>query len=392
MKIRRIVSFTARGTRLTEFINAVHESDIICISQRCSRGEYSGKIYYTDLEKLKKEALKYRIDMYLEQYNSGVYKVMRYRARYGIVIGMVFTAFFILAMSNIALRIEVNGNSYVSDSEILEALEDNGIKHGAFIPFLDLSLAEFEVKRAIEDLTWIAIRNRGGKIIVDVKEFEHNEGSVHSNIPCNIVSVRDAQIVSVRLHRGQCEVAEGSAVAKGDVLISGIQVNDQNDFTVAHAEGEIIGDYVEKEKFIRFFESEKKEYTKKIRKSYLDFFGFRIPLFIGNRRDFNADYSEKTDFFTVFDHELPIGIVSAQYDVYDFVTSVDTEERTAEYLEEQIYLYEKNFFEMCEIIDRKIEKQKYDDRLEYDVTYVVRGSIGTEKPVFPGKKENRSED
>ena len=190
MKLRRIISFRVCGTELNQFINAVRNSGIVCMSQQCSFGEYTGKIYYSDYRVLSEIAERCRVDLYVQESNSKIFRVFRYRTRYGIIAGIIISGLFIFYMSNTVVKIEVNGNVNISSEQILNAVSMAGVKHGAFIPNLDLSASELKIKREIGEISWAAVRNRGGLIIIDVKEANLNSGSVHSNIPCNIQTVQ----------------------------------------------------------------------------------------------------------------------------------------------------------------------------------------------------------
>lgn len=385
MKLRRIISFRVCGTELNQFINAVRNSGIVCMSQQCSFGEYTGKIYYSDYRVLSEIAERCRVDLYVQESNSKIFRVFRYRTRYGIIAGIIISGLFIFYMSNTVVKIEVNGNVNISSEQILNAVSMAGVKHGAFIPNLDLSASELKIKREIGEISWAAVRNRGGLIIIDVKEANLNSGSVHSNIPCNIISLKDAQIYSVKPFRGMCEVKKGDAVGKGDILISGIQTNGKNNFTIAHAEGEVTGDYEETQTFVRYFENEVKEYTDTATRRYFSFFGYKIPLFIGEKYFPGADCSEKVNMFKAAGYELPLGIITEKFKNYEFISITESVEEATEFLKNQINMYENNFYADCEILDKKISEKTYEDRIEYEVKYLIRGRIDTEKIFFPEK-------
>lgn len=386
MRFRRIVSFRAKGGRLIEFMNAVRHSDIICLSQRCGFGEYTGKVYYTDLEMLKTLAAECSTDIFIDTCEGSMFKVMKYRTRYGIIIGIVFMALFIFFMSNTVVAIEINGTNKISDGQVLSLLKETGLKKGAYIPSLDLNESEMKLQLSLEDAGWLAIRSRGGKIIVDIHEKEPAPETLHSNIPCNIVSTREAQIVSIEVNKGDKMVRAGDAVAKGDIIISGIITNEENNFVVCHAAGEVIGEYSESQHFVRYFNDIRKVYTRKISRKYFEFFGFRIPLFIGDAYGFTADYSEKVTYFEVFGAETPMGIVDTEYDVYDMREVSETKEQALSNLKEQALLYERNFYSDCEIVNKRTKVSEFDDRLEYDVEYIVKGNIAVEKEIFVGKE------
>ena len=144
--IKRIVSFRARGNKLIGFVNAIRHSEIICFSQRYSFEEYTGKVYICDFERLKKLAENMDIDLFVESYEGKMFTVLKYKARYGLIIGFVFMIIFIFVMSNIVVKIEINGNEKIKDDEILYVLSQAGIEKGKFIPALDIESCELKMK------------------------------------------------------------------------------------------------------------------------------------------------------------------------------------------------------------------------------------------------------
>lgn len=391
MKFRRTVRFRVSGPGIPAFMSAVKKSPAVCTAQKCSRGEYSGQIYFSDIGIIESIAEKTGISLVIEPQDCCMYRVFRYRTRYGIAAGILFTALFIFFMSAFVMQIEVNGCSSINEDEILSVLSECGISHGKFIPAIDFSSAEYKLESRVSRIAWSAIRNRGGRVIVDISEDDGRSGSVHSEIPCNIVSDRDARIISVRTFRGQCAIKEGDAVSEGDLLISGILTNDKNNYVSAHADGEITAEYKEEQDFARCFENTEKVYSGTVYRKVIDFFGFRIPCGISPAKNRTADRSEHTDWFEISGHELPAGIVTEKYDIYETENITETEEQACRDIELQIMMYEKNFLSDKKIKDRKLGKSVFEDHVEYHAEYIVEGSIGKEKMIFPAKTEKITE-
>lgn len=387
MRLRRTVRFRASGERLPAFMNAVRHSLAVCTEQRCISGEYSGRIYYSDLEIIEKLAEETGVSILADPYEDTMYRIYRYRTRYGIILGVMFAAFFVFFMSSFITRIEINGCDRIKEDEILGVLEECGISHGRFIPGIDFTSAELILEERINTVSWSAIRSRGGKVIVDISEDDGRSGSVQSELPCNIVSDHDAVIISAMPYRGQCMVKKGDAVARGDILISGILTNEKYNYLSAHAEGEIIGEYKETQAFVRYFENAEKIYGETKYRKLIDFFGFRIPLGLSLSGGNLYDKSEHNEMFEIHGHSLPIGIITEKYDFYTENTKTETEDEACRNAELQIMLYEKNFLSDKKVTDRKLEKQIFEDRVEYSTEYTLQGKIGQEKMLFPGKTE-----
>jgi len=238
------------------------------------------------------------------------------------------------------------------------------------------------MKLMLNNTGWAAIRSQGGRIIVDIHEIDDTPTTVELNMPCNVVSLKDAVIISMNTKIGDNILKPGDAVSRGEIIVSGVMVNERNNFTVGHAMADIVGQYQETETFIQNFSNDKKIYTDTEEKEYLEFFGFRFPLFIGTPCKKSADYSENTSYFSFLNKELPIGIVNSDYKIFEIKNICYTEEEATITLENRISMYERNFYSECKIIKKDIKKNKFDDRLEYKVSFTVEGNIGVEKEIF----------
>ena len=146
MKIRRIIYFRARGNNLIKFVNQVRNSEIICTGQQYKNEEYTGQIYASDMEKLQNLAEKCNTEIFIDGYDGKIFKVMKYRVRYGIAAGFIIMIFFIFIMSNVVVKIEIRGNHNINDSQIISVLSEIGIEKGKFIPALDLASCEQRMK------------------------------------------------------------------------------------------------------------------------------------------------------------------------------------------------------------------------------------------------------
>lgn len=382
MKITSRISFRASGDDIIGFINAVRKSDIIFFIQYCKSGEYKGKIYLKDLKKIKIIAEDYNINFSIDKIEGKAYTVMKYRSRYGIFAGIIFMALFIFYFSNTVVKIDINGNEKIAESEIADILESCGVKQGAYIPDIDFDECEYQLVLKIDRIKWTGVRNRGGQIIVDVHEKEDAPKTVKSNIPCNIISNKDAVVVSLKTFRGQNEISEGDAIGKGDIIISGIITNGSGDFSVIHAEGEIIGEYSEEQKFIYYFERERKNYDKIYKEKFFNFFGIKIPVSFSRISFSEADCSQKTEYFKFLGYELPFGITEKEYRIFNRETVLETPEMARAELEKQIEIYEKNFYSKCEIKNKNVFIEEFDNRLECTAEYIIQGEIGIEKGIF----------
>ncbi len=385
MSIRRIVYFRARGNRLNDFVNAVRRSDIRCYCQRYMYEEYTGQIYYSDLYKMNILAGEYNTELIIEGYAGKAYRVIRYKKRYGFFIGILVMFLFVGYITNTVVKIEINGNTSITQEQILEVLAESGLEKGTFIPSVNLEKCENVLKLKNKNIGWSSIRRSGCRIVVDIHEIGDTPSTVKNNIPCNIVATRDALIVSVLTQNGVCHVQRGDAVSKGDVIISGILSGATDTYKIVRAQGTAIGEYYEKQNFTQYLTGKEKVYYSEVRKNYFEFFGFKIPLFLGSIETTDSDYSEDTTYLSVMGSELPIGLTNVDYKYFRWDQAEYDIDQAAQKMDQQIEMFEKNFYSDCDIAGKNITKNKFDDRLEYEVEYIIHGNIATEGNLFAEK-------
>ncbi|NLP26499.1 MAG: sporulation protein YqfD [Clostridiales bacterium] len=383
--IRGVIRFRASGTKLYSFMNAVRESRIICTAQECRNDEYYGEIYTSSLKEIKKIATKYNIDFKIEDKKGAIFRVKRYKYRFGIIIGMFIAIIFIFYISNIAITIEVTGNKEISEEQIISTLNDIGISKGTFIPSINFALCERKLKISIDDLAWVGIRHSGNRIVVDVDEIVEQPEMVKSNLPSNIISTRDAQIKSVKVYNGSLNYIVGDGVKSGDVLISGIYTDPKGNILTLHAIGEIIGIYQEKMVFEQMYEEEKRISKEDISRKTLDFFTLKIPLNIGNVELTDYDYDEDISYFMMAGKKIPIGIIHSTYTPYTKNIINFSPEEAEILINKKITMHEENFYSNVIIINKEINKIHEEGKIKYEVIYTLEGDIGKNSEVLMKK-------
>lgn len=383
--IRGVVSFEAFGDNLYKFINGIREAHIVCTSQKCNDGVFTAQIYGSDVSAVSELAESLNIEFKILQKKGIRFKLFRHRFRFGIIIGTFIVLGFIFFMSNRVVTIEINGNVSVSKQQVISALEAIGIYEGRFIPDIDFHSSEQKLRLSIPEISWTSIRHTGSRIVVDITESVPSPQMINDDIPCNIVSLKDAQITYAEVYAGTLARKKGDGVKKGDIIISGTVDDGNGHFLKKHAMGKILGIYNEEVMFTQVFEEQGQVYSENSEsRKYFDFFGFRIPMFIRNVKCETYDYNENTTSFKFLGFEIPLGIVHCNYHPFSTQTVTYTEEEAEKKLEQQTALYEKNFYDSknIKVIERKIEKQVYKDRMEYKVSYTLEGEIGADWEIY----------
>ncbi|MGN0621626.1 MAG: sporulation protein YqfD [Porcipelethomonas sp.] len=386
--IRGTAAFRAENENPYRFINEIRENNLVCTDQRCKNGIFYGRIYRKDMNYLKKIAERTGTKLEFIEKKGLSFKVFSYRMRFGIVIGMIIALCFVFYISNVVVTIEVCGNTGVSEEQIVSALSDIGIYKGKLIADIDFAQCEKKLRLSIPDIAWTGIRHTGSRIVVDITETTDPPEMVKDDIPCNIVASRDAQLTYAEVYSGKLVKQLGDGVKKGDIIVSGVTEDEKGHIMKRHAMGKIRGIYTEEYVFEQAFEENGQIYTgEDATKKFLDFFGFRIPMFLHDAEFESFDYSESTSYFMVLGKEIPIGIVHSSYSPFVYDTKTYTADEAGKVLEQKISLHEKNFYDSkdIDILDRKTDNEIYEDKVICKVRYTLEGDIGTDYEIYVKK-------
>lgn len=376
-QIRGIVSFSAEGDNLELFLNELRINHIECFSIICTKGSMQGRIYKKNIHTASDVAEKKCVDFKLIKKSGAVFKIVRYKKRYGVFAGLAAVFALIFIMSNHIFYIDITGNEILETGNIITSLKNNGIYAGKFIPDIDFKAAEHSMMLQYPEIAWIGIHNTGGRIVVEIDEAVPTPKLLSENIPCNIVASRDAAIVKVEVWNGALVPLVGDAVRKGDLIVSGTLEDKHGETRFVHSCGKITGRFKEKVTFTQEFHTLENIPTgEETEQKSLYILDLRIPLFRKKVTDEKFDYREEFTAISLFTVKLPMGIIHHRYFPYDTVETFYSREQSAEKLKEQMQSYEKNYFSEFTIINTEIQENETPGNLTYSVLYTLEGEIG----------------
>ena len=247
--------------------------------------------------------------------------LFRYKKRVGFWTG-VCLFFLILALSSLFVwDIRVVGEDLVSENEIIENLEKEGVFVGRFIP----SIKSTEVCNSFlsnnEGISWMSINPKGNVIYVEIIETKKEEEENKIGKYANIVASEDAVIEEINPSRGLVVVKAGKTVKKGDLLISGVYSSPRK-YSFVYADGVVFG-RVSRDIKIEIPLSQTKKEHKKPKKSNIsiNFFNFTINIFrYSGKMPIKYDTIYRKEQIVIFDTvKLPIYINSEEFIEYEDV-------------------------------------------------------------------------
>lgn len=384
-----VYDFKATGSNSLRFVNMVRNQSFTVHNLYCKNNDVFGRIYATKYPQLKSIASKNYMDIQIVSKKGLVFRVKPYKKRFGIITGIILSLIIIFILSNTALKIRITGCEEELYPQIESVLKMNGISPGKYIPNMNFDQAEMNIVLALKDIAWVSIRNSGGIITVNVNECTKKPDMILNRLPCNIVSLKDAQIVDVKVYAGQLKVLIGEGVKKGDLLVSGFIQNKNGEFYYYHSQAEIIGRYTEEISFEQPFEDEVQiPSNKEIKKKYFNFFSVKIPLSFKKEPVGEYVYDEYTNNFSFFKFKLPMGVSHSTYKPYYTKQVKYTEDEVKEKLNEKMIIYENDFLRDSQIISREINEVVTNEKIVYNVKYTVEGDITNTNEILTKKDNN----
>lgn len=259
------------------------------------------------------------------------------RYRFGIPFGILFCVFLFVWSEGTLFSIRVDGNSKLSDEEIIEELSACGLSVGDSLRGLDTSILENRVLIASEDIAWISVNLRGNVAHVVVREREAPPTEERADAS-NLVAKRGGIIEWMEEIRGEIVVEVGDAVAEGDLLVSGVYGKEDGPLRISRASGRVYA-RTQRQFEVRIpLAYEKKEYTGEVlSEKYLIFFKKEVKFFAntGNLPP-TCDTIERVEHFGLReDSTLPVGIRTVEFLEYRTVEA----KRSPDAAEELAYYY-----------------------------------------------------
>ncbi len=245
--------------------------------------------------------------------------ISRYRKRYGIYIGIILSAAFLLLSSLFIWEINVTGNVNLSASEITKVLASYGVKVGTFIPDMDADLTAEYILLDYSPLSSIAINVKGTVATVDVIERVPKPETVFPEEGyCNLVAGWDGIITNVVAAEGHPEIKVGDVVTQGQLLINGLVENRYGAYKIVNSKGYVYADVAEMQVFDIPLTASGKEYTgKEDVKREIYIIGFPIRLYTNQESSFSScDAVTEERNLKIFGLKLPVKISTVVYKEY----------------------------------------------------------------------------
>lgn len=367
------VEFSGVGGYREKMLSELLESGVPVRNVRISEVGISGEVSPFDYYRTAAAARRNGVEIRAGKRRGLYFMLSKYRTRAGLYVGLLV---FIMALSVWQTRVrDISITGDVSKTQILNILEECGIREGAAVAGLDVSMAEHRIMLEVDNCSWVDVSCEGFRVNVQVAKGTPPP-EMDGTQPRNIVASRPAMVVYQTVRQGASVVSTGSGVNTGDLLVSGVFPDGGGNILTIHADAEIIGEWEESAEFfvpynetINVADGEKKTFK---------YFVYRddvYPLFWGKAFAENSVYSEETSPLKIFGADTPFFIRTGTYTAYTQKTLQRSPEAAAAELTKQRETYEANFFDKFDIISYEEKFFPEDDGVRLIVDYVLQGDI-----------------
>ncbi len=244
-----------------------------------------------------------------------IFILKKNKLRAGLLAGVAASVVIIAVLSQFAWSVSVVGNTSLDEDFLLEAFAQYGVCVGSKISKIDTEKATLGVMAEVEKLSWASVNIKGSVLIIEVRECTDIPELYDASTPTNLVASDDGVILSLDILNGVEEVKVGSAVLKGDLLISGFITRADGSELLVHADGYVKA-LVQKREIFSSNDFEVRALKNEYLRSKIFFFGAEIPL--GKKVEGEVFNTHKS-FLKNDEMLLPMGIIT------EYSASFDTE-------------------------------------------------------------------
>ena len=304
------VEFTCEGGFSERFVNLCFANGIRLWDVRSSGGVTSAKASLSAFKKIDIPAEKSGMTVY-EKYRRGLPVIIyNNRSRAVFLVSSVLTCVLVFILSSMIWSVTVSCGESYTDKQIIDIFASYGVKPGVFADNIDVDYVQDSVVESNPDIIWCSVNIVGSRAFIEIRESVKTPDMHTDDNPSNIVAPCDGVLTRLEVYSGEGVVSVGSAVLKGQLLISGTLERTDGSVKAVNADGKV---EIRRNDFLSFAvgENDPRFSVKEMKtRSSVYFFGLKIPL--GITRD--CDKKSRTEkLLTANGVTLPVGTVTDRF-------------------------------------------------------------------------------
>lgn len=219
-----IISVQIEGFFTERFINLCRINNVkIWDVRNIVKGVVRFKMNISDFKKLRPISKKTKCKVEIKEKKGLYFMLHKYRKRKLIFALIGLLVFFSISFSTFIWDIDVVGNTYVTNEQIITALHESGVYVGKSKIGLDKKKVINNFRVELQDITWAGLEIDGTKATIKVVEkTKIDEENIQNTKLGDIVADKSGIITKIVPENGTAKFKAGSYVEEGTVLIEGI--------------------------------------------------------------------------------------------------------------------------------------------------------------------------
>ena len=238
--IKGYIQIEVEGFFIERFLNTCAKEGIkLWGTKRKNKSIVTTNIHIENFKKIRKIAKKTQNKVKIKRKKGIPFIIKKYKNR-KVFIFLFFTLILsICALSNFIWNIEIEGNQTITTEEILNELNQNGIKQGTLKYKIDTTKTIEKMRLKDSRISWIGMKIEGTNIKVNIVEAVEKPNIIDENEYCDIIAQKEGIITKINVTSGTALVKEGDVIEQGEKLIGGWMEGKYTGVRYMHASGEI---------------------------------------------------------------------------------------------------------------------------------------------------------
>ena len=379
------INIVVEGYYIERFINICKSKSIFFWNMKREKSSIlRANVGIKEFKKIREIARKLQCHVRIERKKGLPFIFNKYKKRKIFLILLILVICLLVICSNYVWNIEVNGLNKISEQELIEQLEQCGLKVGTAKYKINTKQIISDIRLIRNDIAWIGITISGTNAQIEVVEATEKPEIIDDTNFCNIISDKDCIITKINVQNGTAVAKKGELVKKGDLLVEGKIQGKYTDAIYVNSLAEIQGRVWYSKKTIANFNQTIEEQTGNQENKYeIKFNNFKINLYKTLSKFENYDTICDENKISIFSNfYLPIEIIK--------ITNYEKEYKDVEYSEEELKnkliseLEEQLITEIGEgknITDKYVNYKKNENGIEVELVYEVLEDIGTKEKI-----------
>lgn len=305
------VRFGISGMSPERFLNLTSQRGIILWEAHPSKNGIEACMTVKDYRMIRPIARRARVRTRILEKRGLPFIAAKYKGRVGIPIGAAVGIALLVFLSQFIWTVDIKGAEHISETRIRAILNESGVRTGAYKQSVNTRQAYRSVLLQIDEISWLSVNITGCHADVEIREKAEKPDIDGKSTPCNLKARADGVVTKVTAGEGIAQVKAGSGVAKGDLLVSGMNLTKNNKVRCVRARGEVFADVVYNKEmelpkeynYISLTENK----TDRFRFSFL---GMGIPCSLSFISYPEAVYTVDESLLTANGVSLPLGVIT----------------------------------------------------------------------------------